>query len=43
MKFTFTDKKVTLPKKVHEYAEKKIGKLERYFQTESEAAVVFSV
>lgn len=43
MKFTFTDKKVTLPKKVHDYAEKKIGKLERYFQTEPEAAAVFSV
>lgn len=43
MKFTFTDKKVTLPKKVHEYAEKKVGKLERYFPTEAEASVVFSV
>ena len=26
MKFTFTDKKVTLPKSVHAYAEKKVGK-----------------
>lgn len=43
MKFTFTDKKVSLPKKVHEYAEKKVGKLDRYFQTEAEASVVFSV
>ena len=43
MKFTFTDKKVTLPKKVHEYAEKKVGKLERYFPAEAEASVVFSV
>lgn len=43
MKFTFTDKKVNLPKKVHEYAEKKVGKLDRYFQTEAEASVVFSV
>lgn len=43
MKFTFTDKKVTLPKTVHEYAEKKVGKLERYFPTEAEASVVFSV
>ncbi len=43
MKFTFTDKKVTLPKKVHEYAEKKVGKLERYFPTEPETSVVFSV
>ncbi len=43
MKFTFTDKKITLPKKVHDYAEKKVGKLERYFPTEPEASVVFSV
>ena len=43
MKFTFTDKKVTLPKKVHEYAEKKVGKLERYFPAEAEAAVLFSL
>lgn len=43
MKFTFTDKKVTLPKKVHEYAEKKVGKLDRYFPAEAEATVVFSV
>ncbi len=43
MKFTFTDKKISLPKKVHEYAEKKVGKLERYFQSEAEASVVFSV
>ena len=43
MKFTFTDKKVTMPKSVHGYAEKKVGKLERYFPTEPEASVVFSV
>lgn len=43
MKFTFTDKKVDLPKRVHEYAEKKVGKLERYFKNETEAAIVFSV
>ena len=43
MKFTFTDKKVTLPKKVHEYAEKKVGKLDRFFPAEADAAVVFSV
>lgn len=43
MKFTFTDKKVTLPRSVHDYAEKKVGKLERYFRTEPEASVVFSV
>ncbi len=43
MKFTFTDKKVTLPKKVHEYAEKKVGKLDRFFPAEADTSVVFSV
>lgn len=43
MKFTFTDKKVNLPDRVHVYAEKKIGKLDRYFKTEPETSVVFSV
>ena len=43
MKFTFTDKKVTLPKRVHDYAEKKVGKLDRYFKTEPETSIVFSV
>lgn len=43
MKFTYTDKKVNLPNSVHAYAEKKVGKLERYFKQEMEAACVFSV
>jgi putative sigma-54 modulation protein len=43
MKFTFTDKKVTLPKSVHAYAEKKVGKLDRYFKSDAEASIVFSV
>lgn len=43
MKITFTDKKITLPKAVHDYAEKKVGKLDRYFKNDSEATVVFSV
>lgn len=43
MKFIFTDKKVTLPKNVHAYAEKKVGKLDRYFKADAEAAIVFSV
>jgi putative sigma-54 modulation protein len=43
MKFTFTEKKVNLPKKVHNYAEKKVGKLDRYFKNEAEANLVFSV
>ncbi len=43
MKFTFTDKRVSLPQSVHDYAEKKVGKLERYFKTDAEASIVFSV
>ena len=43
MKFVFTDKKVNLPAKVHAYAEKKVGKLDRYFKTEADASVTFSV
>ena len=43
MKFTFVEKKVNLPKSLHAYAEKKVGKLERYFKTDSEATLVFSV
>lgn len=43
MKFVFTDKRVNLPNKVHAYAEKKVGKLDRYFKADAEAAVVFSV
>lgn len=43
MKFTFTDKKVNIPDKVHAYAEKKVGKLDRYFKADAEAAMVFSV
>lgn len=43
MKFTFTDKKVHIPQKVHDYAEKKVGKLERYFKNDAEAAITFSV
>ena len=43
MKFVFTDKKVNLPNKVHAYAEKKVGKLDRYFKNDTEATVVFSV
>ena len=43
MKFVFTDKKVTLPDSIHKYAEKKVGKLDRYFKNEAEANLVFSV
>jgi len=39
MKITFTDKKVTFPDTLHDYAQKKIDKLERYFKQDSEAFV----
>jgi putative sigma-54 modulation protein len=43
MKFIFTDKKVDLSPAVHEYAEKKISKLDRYFKADAEATVTMSV
>ena len=43
MKFKFISKKVTLPDSVYAYAEKKIGKLDRFFTQDATAAVKFSV
>ena len=43
MKFTFTCKKIALNDSVKEYAEKKISKLDRYFQEDAEAFVTFAV
>ena len=43
MKFQFSEKKIRLPGKVHDYAEKKVMKLARYFEEDAEALVVFSV
>ena len=43
MKFTFTEKKVEVSGHLHDYAEKKIGKLDRFFKIESEAFVTFSI
>lgn len=43
MKFVFTDKKVNLPGYIHRYAEKKVGKLDRFFKEDATAAVTFSV
>lgn len=43
MKFQYSEKKVKLPDKVHEYAEKKVMKLARYFDEDAEALIVFSV
>ena len=43
MKFQYSEKKVKLPGNVHAYAEKKVMKLARFFDEESEALVTFSV
>ena len=43
MKFQFSEKKVSLPANVHAYAEKKVMKLERFFDENAEALVAFSV
>ena len=43
MKFVFTDKKVNIPNYIHNYAEKKVGKLDRYFKEDATAAITFSV
>ncbi len=43
MKFQFNEKKVKLPEAVHAYAEKKVGKLDRYFRDDADALVAFSV
>ena len=42
MKFTITEKKVQVTAELREYAEKKIGKLDRFFKTESEAFITFT-
>lgn len=41
MKFAFIDKKSPQPEKVLAYAEKKVGKLDRYFHADAEATVRF--
>ena len=43
MKFTFACKKISLSDSIKEYAEKKIGKLDRYFAEEADAFVTFAV
>ena len=43
MKFNFLEKKIQVDPEVRSYAEKKIGKLDKFFRQESEAGVVFSV
>lgn len=43
MKFTFTEKKMNSSEELRNYAEKKIGKLDRFFRQEAEAFVTFSI
>ena len=43
MKYTFACKKISLNDSVKACAEKKIGKLDKYFRSEPEATVTFSV
>lgn len=43
MKFVFTDKKVNIPNYILNYAEKKVGKLDRYFKEDATAAITFSI
>ncbi len=42
MKFTITDKKLDISDELRQYAEKKVGKIDRLFRTESEAFITFS-
>ncbi|MBR1843143.1 MAG: ribosome-associated translation inhibitor RaiA [Oscillospiraceae bacterium] len=43
MRFTFTEKKITTSPDLRAYAERKIGKLDRFFRDESDAFVTFSL
>ena len=42
MKFTFTEKKMDVSDDLRAYAERKIGKIDKFFKTDSEAFVTFS-
>lgn len=43
MKFTFTEKKMGTSEELRAYAERKVGKLDRFFKTESSASITFSM
>lgn len=43
MKFNFIEKKLQLDPEVRNYAEKKVGKLDRFFRNDSEANVTFCI
>ena len=42
MKFTINEKKIQVSEELREYAERKIGKLDRFFKKESEAFITFT-
>ncbi len=43
MKFTFTEKRMDSSEELRAYAVRKISKLDRFFRTEGDAAVTFSI
>ena len=43
MKFTFTEKKMGTSEELRSYTERKVGKLDRFFKTESSANITFSM
>ena len=43
MRFTFAEKKIQVSEDVRQYAEKKLGKLDRFFKAEGDASVTFSM
>jgi putative sigma-54 modulation protein len=42
MKFTITEKKIQITEDLRKYAEKKIGKIDKFFKDESEAFITFA-
>lgn len=42
MKFTITEKKIKVPDEIKEYAERKVGKIDRFFRGDSNAFITFS-
>ena len=43
MKYNFIERKLQVDGEVIAYAEKKVGKLDRYFKSEADASITFSV
>jgi putative sigma-54 modulation protein len=42
MRFTIHERKIKVPEDIKNYAEKKLGKLDRYFQEDSDVSITFS-